>query len=91
MPFKSAILSTNLGICSHLACKLCSSKLFTGDVADANPFPVLISQQLACEHATEHFTNALDHHYTSDHHCTSDHFYCYPLYGNLNYLFYPKK
>ena len=44
MPFKSAIFSTNVPyICSHLACKLCSSKLFSGDVANTILFSVLIS------------------------------------------------
>jgi hypothetical protein len=44
MPFKFAIFSTNVvGICGHLTCKLCSPKLFSGDVANAIPFPVPIS------------------------------------------------
>jgi hypothetical protein len=44
MPFKSAIFSTNVpGICSHFTCKLCPCKLYSGDVADIIPFPVLIS------------------------------------------------
>ncbi len=87
MSFKSANFSTNvLGICSHLACKLCSSKLFSSDIANIITLSVLISHELACEHATEHLEQPF-----ADYHYTSDLFYCYPLYGGFNYLSHPKQ
>ena len=85
MSFKSANFPTNdFGTCNHHACKLCSSKLFSSDVANPIPFSV---HYFTCDHATEHLSNALDHHYTSDL------YYCYPLFCNFNHpeqYFYPK-